>query len=59
MGHDRYYIGTSFDCFILRSKGCTYEGAVWCAIDLPFSVVLDTVLLPLDFILTQLDGTTK
>lgn len=53
--YDRYYIGTKSDIFPITSAGQPPLGVALCSIDLPFTFALDTLLLPLDFTLTQLD----
>ena len=57
--YDRYYIGSKFDWWVVSDGGSTTAGYVLCGLDLPFSFVFDTVLLPLDFTMTQLDSREK
>lgn len=45
-----YYVGTRFDCRLLSHAGATTAGDVVCALDLPFSFVADTVLVPVDLV---------
>ena len=52
--YDRYYIGTAFDYWIVSGDSTTV-GVILCLLDMPFTLVLDTALLPLDFTLTVLD----
>ena len=56
--YDRYYLGTSSDCWILMGDSST-AGFFLGLFDLPFSFLLDTAFLPLDFTMTLLDDSGK
>ncbi|WON76979.1 YceK/YidQ family lipoprotein [Serratia sp. UGAL515B_01] len=53
-----YYSGTRANVDMMKSKDTSFVMMPLLAIDLPFSALMDTFLLPYDYLFSDKDGTT-